>query len=70
MRGVLIAHGTVLVCFAVHQSDTMTPEYAMIQRQAFAGLLWGKQFYHFGVDLWCVLCSDTGGMHAQEERSY
>eukprot|EP01133_Synstelium_polycarpum_P011191 gene11191-13038_t len=23
-----------------------------IQRQAFAGLLWSKQFYHFGVSLW------------------
>ena len=24
----------------------------MIQRQAFAGLLWSKQFYHYGVQLW------------------
>lgn len=23
-----------------------------IQRQAFAGLLWSKQYYHYGVDLW------------------
>jgi hypothetical protein len=23
-----------------------------IQRQAFAGLLWSKQFYHYGVDMW------------------
>ena len=23
-----------------------------IQRQAFAGLLWGKQYYHFGVAMW------------------
>ena len=24
----------------------------MVQRQAFAGLLWSKQFYHYDVDRW------------------
>ena len=24
----------------------------MVQRQAFAGLLWSKQFYHYEVDRW------------------
>ena len=25
-----------------------------IQRQAYAGLLWSKQYYHFGVDMWLL----------------
>ena len=24
----------------------------LVQRQAFAGLLWSKQFYHYDVDRW------------------
>jgi hypothetical protein len=36
--------------------DTITPglnkELRAIQRQAFAGLLWGKQYYHYDVKLW------------------
>ncbi len=28
------------------------PEMAAIQRQAFAGLLWSKQYYHFDVERW------------------
>ncbi len=30
----------------------MSDEDRSIQRQAFAGLLWGKQYYHFGVAMW------------------
>lgn len=30
----------------------VAPELCMIQRQAFAGMLWNKQFYHFIVDEW------------------
>lgn len=30
----------------------LTPDERMIQRQAFAGLLWSKQFYHYNVRRW------------------
>ncbi len=30
----------------------LTPEHRHIQRQAFAGMLWNKQFYHYVVDDW------------------
>jgi len=30
----------------------MSPEMARIQRQALAGLLWSKQYYHFDVERW------------------
>jgi len=36
--------------------ENLTPnlpkDVATVQRQAFAGLIWSKQFYHFDVDLW------------------
>ncbi|WP_420632434.1 MGH1-like glycoside hydrolase domain-containing protein [Candidatus Leptofilum sp.] len=35
----------------VHQSH-LTEDERCIQRQALAGLLWSKQFYHYGVQLW------------------
>lgn len=28
------------------------PQLALIQRQAFGGLLWSKKYYHYGVELW------------------
>ena len=31
---------------------TLSAEEKTVQRQAFAGLLWSKQFYHYSVDLW------------------
>jgi mannosylglycerate hydrolase MGH1-like protein len=31
---------------------TLSPDARSVQRQAFAGLLWSKQFYHFVVDTW------------------
>jgi hypothetical protein len=31
----------------------LTEEERMVQRQALAGLLWSKQFYHYSVELWC-----------------
>jgi hypothetical protein len=34
------------------QYPTMTPEEARVQRQAFAGMLWSKQFYHYDVRAW------------------
>ena len=36
----------------------ITPALANIQRQAFAGLLWSKQYYHYDVERW--LNSDDG----------
>ncbi|MHB9034369.1 MAG: MGH1-like glycoside hydrolase domain-containing protein, partial [Anaerolineae bacterium] len=34
------------------QAPVADPEQRMIQRQAWAGLLWNKQFYHYNVELW------------------
>ena len=36
----------------------LPPDIAAIQRQAFAGMLWSKQFYHYDVKTW--LHGDTG----------
>ncbi len=38
----------------------------LVQRQAFAGLLWSKQFYHYGVQLW--LDGDSGTPPPPTER--
>jgi len=38
----------------------------LVQRQAFAGLLWSKQFYHYDVDRW--LRGDPGQPPPPEER--
>jgi hypothetical protein len=37
-------------------STTTNPEWAAIQRQALAGVLWSKQYYHYDVERWL-----TGG---------
>ena len=34
------------------QRDDLSEEDERIQRQAFAGLMWSKQFYHYDVDRW------------------
>jgi len=34
------------------QRDDLSDEDERIQRQAFAGLMWSKQFYHYDVDRW------------------
>lgn len=34
------------------QDDSLGDDAKLVQRQAFAGLLWSKQFYHFGVQMW------------------
>lgn len=36
---------------SLHFRD-LTPEHLNIQRQAFAGMLWNKQFYHYDVERW------------------
>ncbi|WP_018616504.1 MGH1-like glycoside hydrolase domain-containing protein [Segetibacter koreensis] len=33
-------------------SQNLSPEIANIQRQAFAGLLWSKQYYHYDLERW------------------
>ncbi len=38
--------------YAAIQSPKLSRDERRIQRQAFAGLLWSKQFYHYGIDLW------------------
>jgi hypothetical protein len=34
------------------QPPNLSADDRLIQRQAFAGLMWSKQFYHYGVQLW------------------
>ena len=38
--------------YAALAAGRQTRRGAVIQRQAFAGLMWGKQFYHFDVGAW------------------
>ncbi len=34
------------------QKDIKTPDEKLVQRQAFAGMLWSKQFFYYDVDQW------------------
>jgi hypothetical protein len=38
--------------YAALQPPTLTDDERCVQRQALAGLLWSKQFYHYAVDEW------------------
>src|SRR5439155_18371582 len=38
--------------YATLTPEGCPPDEAMVMRQAFAGMLWGKQFYHYDVDRW------------------
>ena len=38
--------------YAAVQADIADPDARLVQRQAFAGMLWSKQFYHFDVARW------------------
>ncbi|MEZ4512963.1 MAG: glucosidase [Chloroflexota bacterium] len=38
--------------YAALQPATLSDDAKNVQRQALAGLLWNKQFYHYGVELW------------------
>ncbi len=38
--------------YAVIQNPRLTDDERRVQRQAFAGLMWTKQFYHYSVELW------------------
>jgi Glycosyl hydrolase family 63 C-terminal domain len=45
-----------------------TADQALVQRQAFAGMLWSKQFFHYNVDRW--LEGDPAGPLPPERRKY
>ena len=47
-------------------SADITADAANIQRQAFAGLLWSKQFYQYDIERW--LDGDANNMHPPTER--
>jgi hypothetical protein len=38
--------------YADIQRDIRDADARLVQRQAFAGMIWGKQFFHYDVDLW------------------
>ncbi len=38
--------------FYANIAPGLPPEVALVQRQAFAGLIWSKQFYHYDVNTW------------------
>ncbi|HEY2388887.1 MAG TPA: glucosidase [Candidatus Binatia bacterium] len=38
--------------YAAVQPPTLSEDERAVQRQAFAGMLWSKQFYHYDVDAW------------------
>lgn len=40
--------------YAALQPPSLTEDERQVQRQAWAGLLWSKQFYHYDVDQWLV----------------
>ena len=46
----------------------LTPDARLVQRQAFAGLLWSKQFYYYVVDQW--LKGDPAGPAPPESRHH
>ncbi|MCP4359018.1 MAG: glucosidase [Chloroflexi bacterium] len=53
--------------------DTLAPTHfsedeRRVQRQAFAGLMWSKQFYHYAVDLW--LQGDPASLSPPEQRQH
>ena len=52
--------------YAEIQPGALSDDERMIQRQAFAGMLWSKQFYHYDVDVW--LRGDPGQPAPPAER--
>ena len=45
--------------YAATQPAALSDDERNVQRQAFAGLLWSKQWYHYNVEKW--LCGDPAG---------
>ncbi len=52
--------------YAALQPKSLSDDERSIQRQAYAGLLWSKQFYHYSVELW--LDGDPGQPMPQDSR--
>jgi hypothetical protein len=52
--------------YAGVQRDIGNADARLVQRQAFAGMIWGKQLYHYDVDLW--LRGDPNQPAAPPER--
>jgi hypothetical protein len=52
--------------YAAYGEKNMSEDARMVQRQAFAGLLWNKQFYHYNVGQW--LDGDPVGPPPPDER--
>jgi hypothetical protein len=50
------------------QPDSLGGDLRMVQRQAFAGLMWGKQFYHYNVAKW--LDGDPSQPPPPEQRKH
>jgi hypothetical protein len=54
--------------FYVHLADNLDPQCCRVQRQAFAGMFWNKQYFHFVVEEW--LKGDPTMPAPPPERSY
>ncbi len=54
--------------YAAIQRDIADPDARAVQRQAFAGMLWSKQYYHFDVRRW--LAGDPSGPAPPPERKH
>ncbi len=52
--------------YAAIQNQELSEDERLVQRQALAGLLWTKQFYHYSVELW--LKGDPAGPRPPESR--
>jgi len=52
--------------YAGRAGQASDPDAAAVQRQAFAGLLWSKQFYHYDVNAWIE--GDPSGPAPPKER--
>jgi hypothetical protein len=49
-------------------AQRMTEDERRVQRQAFAGMLWSKQFYFYEIEEW--LAGDPAGRHPQDGRQH
>jgi hypothetical protein len=52
--------------FSALTPATATPDETLVLRQAIAGMMWGKQFYHYDVDRW--LDGDPAGPPPPDQR--
>ncbi|MGA2189251.1 MAG: glucosidase [Steroidobacteraceae bacterium] len=54
--------------YAALQKDMVSADERMVQRQAFAGMIWNKQFYHWDIPRW--LAGDPGQLPPPPERKH